>query len=217
MGIRRFAWGTTLSIVGLIFLVNQVYVDTLGRIGIGVYFDWLGATHVLPFGVYYVGVGGMYLFVGGLSFWIASGRELAFQHLVLGVVVSLTVVWIGLLAVVMGPIETVSLRRFATTLAIGPVLIGLLIGAAPNQSTSRMMWLVAVVLFVPFFVLQVMTAQEYGGLGDWGTIDYIIMVSLAVLNTIWGYPLYRLGRTFEGTTGSKSTDKGGYIRRVTRR
>lgn len=213
MDTRRLVLG--ILIVGLIFVVNQLYVDALWRVGIGVYFDWLGAMHILPFGVYYVAVGGMYLFAGGLSFWIGSGRELAFQHLALGVGVSLFVVLIGMLTVVMGPIETMSDQRIAATLGTGPVLIGFLIGAAPTRSTTRTMWLVATILLAPFFVLQVVRGM--GLPGGWWIITYVQIVALVILDTIWAYPLYRLGRALEGSIRSKPTAVDEYIRRVTSR
>lgn len=195
---KRLTW--VILALGLLFVVNPLYWDLLAQIGVDVYLDWLANIGYFPPGMYYRAIGGMYLLAGVLALRFADEDERDVRQVGLGVAVSLLVVWAGLLAFWWPPggelVSELGFVSIAFASGTGPVLVGLLIGATADRSTTWILWGIAVLLLLPFVSVAVAGSMAQGGpttLG--GMFSLLGIVFLIILDTIWGYPLYRLGRS----------------------
>lgn len=183
-------------VLGLLFTVNPLYWDFLASVGVAPLLDWLAATGVIPAGTYYLAIGGMYLLAGVLVLRYADGENSDVRQLGLGVGVSLLVVWAGLLAFWWTTEVELRFALVAFALGTGPVLVGLLIGAISDRSTTRSLWGFAVLLLLPFVGWVVARSIAQGGPATLSGFFILLSVALlVVLDAIWGYPLYRLGRS----------------------
>lgn len=191
---QRLKWAVL--VLGLLFVLNPLYWDFLVRIGVAPILDWLAAIGVAPAGMYYLAIGGMYLLAGVLTLRYADGKNGDFQQLGLGVGVSLLVVWAGLLIFLWTTEVEFGFALVAFTFGTGPVLVGLLIGATSNHSTTRTLWGIAVLMLLPFVGWVVARSMAQGGPATLAGFFTLLSVALLiVLDVIWGYPLYRLGRS----------------------
>lgn len=194
MANQRLNWGVL--ILGLLFVLNPLYWDFLVNVGVAPLLDWLGAISVIPGGTYYLGIGGMYFFAGILALRHADRQNADLRQLSLGVGASLLVVWTGLVIFWWSTVGGIGVMVVAFSLGTGPVLIGLLIGASSDRSTTRVLWAIAILLALPFVGWYVAQSMSRGGPSTFaGFFTLLSAALLVVLDVIWGYPLYRLGRS----------------------
>jgi hypothetical protein len=193
MSSRRLNGGVL--VIGLLFAVSPLYWDFLRRLGVTGYFDWLGTIGAIPSGMYYFAVGLLYLSAGIITLIYATGQKRTSFRLYIGTSILLLVVW-GVLFVWWPSGMTMDLRSIAVAFAIGPVLVCLPLGAASDRSTRRVVGGIAIGLLIPYASVTLATASARGGpatLGGFFTMFSLVL--FAVLDAIWGYPLYRLGQS----------------------
>jgi hypothetical protein len=183
-------------ILGLLFMINPLYWDLLVGVGVAPALDWLAAVGLVQGGTYYLAIGGMYALAGVLVLRYDHDRTGGFRQLGLGVGVSLLVVWTGLLVYWWTVGVAPGFGSVAFAFGTGPVLIGLLLGATADHSTTRNLWGVAILLLFPF-VGWIVTRLVFEGRVATPSGFFLLLsgVLLAVLDVIWGYPLYRPGRS----------------------
>ena len=184
--------------VGAVFAVNPLYWDRAVGVGIASFLDWLGAVGGAPGGAYYIAVGGMYLLTGEHALRYDAARDGAVRDLELGVLVSLLVVWMGTVLYWWYLGWEVGLPAVAFALSTGPVMVGFLLGAPTNRATAPRLAGLSALLVLPFAGWLLSEALWRGPATLGGFVPLLSVGLVVVLDVVWAYPLYRLGRSLRG-------------------
>lgn len=185
--------------VGLFWFVNPLYWPVLEAVGVAPLFDWLGAIGLVPKGSYYVGLGAAYV-VGGLTgFWYA--REGVPFRRALAVTLSGTLLLlVGVLGAFTLRYRTAGLTSVTFALGIVPALLTLPFGVAETGRQRRVAAAVGVGLLVPYAWWVVVNAG-FPPVGPASTYAYASVGLLALLDLLWGLPLYWIGTRLRAARG----------------
>lgn len=197
---RRHARG--LVAAGLLLLANPLYWaaarSTLSALTAAV--DWLGAIGLVAAGSYYVGVGAAWVAAGFVWYGMVRGRvdpgrpsNVALLSLLPAVAATLAAY-----AVAYG---TATTTLVVEALAVGPVALGLPVGASTGVSRSRLL-VVAVALLVPWSVWVVVNVG-FPPAGPAARYAYLSVLLVAVLDVTCAVPAYRLGRRLREPSRSR--------------
>lgn len=177
--------------LGLAWFVNPLYWPLLQGTGLAAGVDWLGAIGLVPAGSYYVGLGAAYMVAGLAGFWYARDG-LPFRRAVGVALVGLVPMLLGVLGSYTLRYGTTGLTSITLALGIGPALVALPLGVADTGRERRLALGVAVALLLPY-AGWILVNAGVPPRGMQNVFAYLSVGLLALLDAIWGLPLYWLG------------------------
>lgn len=185
-------------VVGVALLAAPWYLDRAVAAGAGGVLDPFSALGLLPAGVFPVAIGAGYLVAGLLALLFAGSEPLAYRPVVAaGAVVVLVSVLAGMGAVY-GRTGALAVDPATAAIlgALAAVPVGFVAGLAADSPGRRWPLAVLVALFVPPLVLLGLRLDAATGSLVTGALSVAVGVLVACA-VVLGYPLYRLGRSFE--------------------
>lgn len=194
---RRLAW--IILALGLVFLASPAYWNSLQEVGTVWLLDWFSASGMGAGPSNYLAIGGMYVFAAVISLWVAGGEHRRFRQVALGVGVSLLLVGTGLVYYhwAMGS-GGFGIWQAVYALGTAPVMVVFHIGFSSEPAITHWLWGIVGLFLLPIVALLIVSFFIQPA--PFSLRDVILLVStmhIFVLDLLWGYPLYRLGRTLQ--------------------
>lgn len=191
------------GLVGHAFL----YEGLLTEAGLVSFLDPVGAISPLPYGAYHVGIGVAYVAIAAVALQWAE-RSLPIRELLLVIVGAFLASCIGIVAFWSTSPAAIRWWEWSFVLATAQVTLIPLRGVSavangdreqrhlvPHAGLNRLFWVGSFLPFVPLFSYGLVGVTA----GGWGVLNAATVAVVLLLNTVVGYPLYRLGRGFPVT------------------